>query len=71
MTFWTGVTIYWILAAFPTGYILNKQNQRISLDGVIGNTPAFNAIIAGFGGGLYLPLYGIIKLIRWVLSLFN
>lgn len=62
----TWLVIYWLACAFPTGYILNKQSKKASIDGVIGNTPGFNALIAGIGGGLFMPVYGIIKLVKWV-----
>lgn len=62
-TWWV---IYWLAAAVVTGYILNKQNKRISLDGVIGNTPAFNGLVAAVGGGIFLPIYLSVKFIKWV-----
>jgi hypothetical protein len=56
--------IYWIICVIITGYLLNKQSLKISLDGVIGNTPFFNVLVAVLTGGIFAPIYYIIKFIR-------
>jgi hypothetical protein len=59
---------YWILCMPITIFILNKQNKKISLDGVIGNTPNFAMIMGVLGGWIYVPVYFIIKLIKYIVK---
>jgi hypothetical protein len=59
-----GLVYYWIVCAVISGYILHKQSMKISIDGVIGNSPFFNTLLAVLGGGLFAPIYFIIKIIR-------
>ena len=58
--------IYWILAAGLTVLIQIRQNRRVSLDGVIGNSPAFGTMFAVMGGGIYLPIYLLIKGAKYI-----
>lgn len=67
----TIIILYWVIAAMITIYIQTQQNKKISTDGVIGNTPAFTTLMAVLGGGIYAPIYGIIKLIRFIKKFFD
>ncbi len=64
----TILVIYWLICIPITVYIFTKQNEKISIDGVIGNTPNFAMLFAVLGGGLFVPLYCIIKGIKLILK---
>ena len=57
--------IYYIVCLLSTVYILEKQNKKSSIDGVIGNTPSFSVLTGVLFGYVYTPAYLVIKGIKY------
>ena len=59
------LVIYYVVCLSATVYILEKQNKKSSIDGVIGNTPSFSVLMGVLFGYIYTPAYLIIKGVKY------